>query len=145
MNWQKAAIEDLKQYPYRKESLENIACRIAALKSKYEAVRITRPEQERIEAGQSTLENTMLDNIVERQRLGHTYKAVSRLVQLTERGLSGLGPQDRMVLERFYVDRAPGHVEGLMDKLGYEQSQIYRMKDAALYRFTVSMYGLTEY
>jgi hypothetical protein len=28
----------------------------------------------------------MLDNIVERQRLGHTYKAVSRLLKLTGAG-----------------------------------------------------------
>ena len=50
-----------------------------------------------------------------------------------------------MVLEKFYVDRYPNHVEWLSEHLNYEKSRVYQLKDDALYYFTVSMFGLIDY
>ena len=33
----------------------------------------------------------------------------------------------------------------LMEELNYEQRRIYQLKDAALYRFTIGMYGIVDY
>ena len=87
----------------------------------------------------------MLDNIVERERLKLVYHADRRLVRLIERGLSKLSEEERLVIDLFYIDRPRDHLDELTKRLGYEKTQIYRIKDAALYKFTVTMYGITEY
>ena len=48
------------------------------------------------------------------------------------------------IRDRFYIDRHDGHVERLMEKYHIETSQVYRIKDEALYYFTVTMYGIME-
>jgi hypothetical protein len=59
--------------------------------------------------------------------------------------LEGLDDRERLVLERFYIQRTRGHVERLMDELHFEKSRVYQCKDEALYKFTISMYGLIDY
>ncbi|MEA4896142.1 MAG: hypothetical protein VB064_12915 [Oscillospiraceae bacterium] len=146
MNWKQASIEDLRNYNGRKESLDNIRERIGALKEHYASIKCSLgSDTVAVQGGGSRIEDRMLNNIVERQRLAHTYNATKRLVELTERGLLGLDNKERRVLELFYIMPAKGNVERLKDELGYEERQIYRMKDQALYDFTVHQYGLIDY
>ena len=91
------------------------------------------------------VEDSMINNIAERQRLDLNMAATKRLIELTERGLSALDDRQRIVLEKFFIDRPIRHVEWLMERFCVEQSQIYRMKDEALYSFTISMFGLIDY
>jgi hypothetical protein len=147
MNWQKAAVEDLQKYDAMCRSLDNIPLRIAALKSAYESLSLRRGAatgQSRLPGGLSRIEDRLLDNIVERQRLGHSYKAMKGLVTLVRRGISGLDERERLVLERFFIRREAGHVEKLMEELHYEKSRVYTLKNQALYKFTLSMYGLSD-
>lgn len=143
MNRQKAAVEDLRQYLPRRESLVNIAGRIKDLQSEYNEVKMACGNA-KLRKGDESAENLLLDNIVESQRLRHSLSAVRRLVTLTERGLSGLDRRERMVLEGFYATPAPGHAERLMDEIGCPRARLFRMKDEALYRFTVLTYGVCD-
>lgn len=145
MNWQNAAIEDLKKYMQMKESLTNVQERIAALEAKYMSVKSAATDSTPVKGGGNKMEDKLIDNIVERQRLGYALEATSKLVGLIERGLQGLDERERLVLERFYIFRSSGHVERLMEELNYEQRRIYQLKDQALYRFTVTMYGMLDY
>lgn len=145
MNWQKEAINDLRQYYARKQSLENMAERKLALEEKFKAIKCAMSDSTPVMGGASRIEDNMLNNIVERQKIDLNTEATSRLVKITERGLSGLNDQQRLVLEKFYMDRYPNHVERLSESLCVEKSQVYRLKDEALYSFTVSMFGLIDY
>lgn len=145
MNWQKAAIEDLRKYQAQKESLANMKLRIAALVEKYRAIKCVSTDSTPVQGGASRIEDRMLDNIVERQRLAHTYRATEKLVKLVERGLAGLDNRERLVLDRFYINRPSGHVEELMEELNVEQARVYQIKNDALYKFTVRSYGLIDY
>jgi hypothetical protein len=145
MNWQNAAIDDLKQYIDMRDSLCNVNERIAALKLKYTGIKSTNMETAPVKGGTSKIEDRLIDNIVERQRLEYTYKATKKLVDIIQRGLDGLDEKERLVLERFYIYRTSGHVERLMEELNYEQRRIYQIKDEALYKFTVKMYGIVDY
>lgn len=145
MNWQRAAIDDLRKYENQKASLDHIVQRIGALKSGYEALKCVTTDKTPVMGGGSRIEDAMLNNIVERQRLEYTYRATRRLVGLVERGLAGLDERERLVLERFFIHRSAGHLERLMGELGYEQRQVYRIKDEALYKFTICMYGMIDY
>ena len=81
---------------------------------------------------------------MERERLAANYKAVSKLVRQIEIALSLLGEDEQLALERFYIHRQEQHVERLCEELGYEKSRVYELKDRALRRFTIAMYGILD-
>lgn len=55
-----------------------------------------------------------------------------------------LTPEQRTILDRFYIHRTDYYLDELMDELGYERRSIYYRHNAALRDFTVAMYGLSE-
>lgn len=145
MKWTDCAISDLKKYRAMNESLTNIPERIRMLEIRFKSVKSGSSDSTPVQGGGSRSEDAMLDNIVERERLKLVYHADRRLVRLIERGLSKLSEEERLVIDLFYIDRPRDHLDELTKRLGYEKTQIYRIKDAALYKFTVTMYGITEY
>lgn len=145
MNWQKEAINDLKNYRQRKQSLANMADRRAALEDRFKGIKCAATDVTPVQGGSSRMEDNLINNIVERERLYWTIQATQRLVDLTEKGLAGLTDTQRIVLEKFFIDRPSRHVEWLMEHLNYEKSRVYQLKDDALYGFTVAMYGLIDY
>ena len=144
MNWQQQAAEDLRKYEQQRQSIENIPERIRALREKYQAVKCACTDQPVVDGGGGHAEDAMLDNILERKRLALTLAANRRVVALVERGLAALTPPERSVLDAFYIHPRPEKLEYLHGELGYERSQIYRIKDEALYKYTVNQYGITE-
>lgn len=145
MDWKRVAIEDLKKYEAQKTSLINISEKIVILGLKFESIKGATLTTVPVHGGGTQIEDKLLDNIVERERLKTTYKATKRLVHMVKRGLTGLQQDELTVLNAFFIDHNNGHVEKLMDRLGYEKSQIYNIKDKALYKFTITMYGLIDY
>ena len=55
-----------------------------------------------------------------------------------------LTPEQRTILDRFYIHRTDHYLDDLMDELGYERRSIYYRHNTALRDFTVAMYGLSE-
>lgn len=144
MDWKREAIEDLRNYTRRKQSLENLPRRIEALEQDSLSVRAGLGS-EPVSGGTSMAEDRMINNISERERLGHNLCSVRRLVELTEQGLGSLTREERLVLERFFVNRQRGYLERLENELGYERRQIYRIKDNALKKYTMVMFGIVEW
>ena len=91
MNWQKEAIADLRNYRQRKKSIDSMAERIRALEDKYKSIRCATIDTTPVMGGSSRVEDSMINNIAERQRLNLNMEATKRLVELTERGLSEIG------------------------------------------------------
>lgn len=145
MNWQNEAIEDLKKYLYMKDSLLNIQERIAALESNCTAIKSATIDTVPVKNSSYKADDKLINNIVERQRLECTYEATKKLVELIGNGLNSLDNNEKIVLEKFYINRKSGFIQELMEKLNYEQRRIYQIKDKALYKFTISMYGIADY
>ena len=144
MDWKKAAEADLRSYEARLQALENIKTRIAAQKLNLEGFKTAAADKEPIKGGTSRHDDRMINCIVEIERLKRNYSVTSRLVQLIEKGLSGLSSEERDVLDCFYINREYRHIDTLRDKLHLEKSQIYKLKDLALYKFTISCYGIVD-
>lgn len=145
MKWQDIATQDLKKYRYQKESLTNLLEKISILRLQYESVRCNVLDGEIVKGNGKRTEDFLLDNITQRKRLSLTYQASRRLVRLIERGLESLSDTDRLVLDAFYINKPENHIEFLIETLQYERAQIYRIKDEALYKFTIAMYGMEDY
>ena len=65
-------------------------------------------------------------------------------VSKVERGLSALSDEDRLILDRFYINPAKGNVDRLCGELHLEKSTVYDRKDKALRRYTLARYGCVE-
>ena len=145
VNWENVAIDDLRKYEKMRHSLVSIREKQAALDLQSGVIRSSFRDSEPVSgSGSSGAEDRLISNIVERERLDGNYQAVEKLVVRMDKALSMLDDQERLVLERFYINRSPGYVDRLCEELGYEVRNIYKIKDAALKKFTISMYGLIE-
>lgn len=144
MNWQKAAIDDLRCYIARRESVPNIKSRLRALAHEMTALKATSTDKLNVQGGDARVEDKWLNILVEREKLINNLRAVRRLVAITERGLEVLTPEERRVLELFYISPVERHIDALMDELCYEKTHVYRLKDRALKKFARAVYGLVE-
>lgn len=145
MNYRKAAEEELRAYTDLKGSLSNIKQRIAMLKDKSLSVKAASPTTPVIGGG-NRYEEALIDCLAEQARLEELLKVNWRRVQLIERGLNALDDAERAVLSRFLVCnmRPEAAIDCLVEELGYERAQIYRIRSRALYRYTIAEFGLPE-
>lgn len=143
MNWQKEAVNDLKSYVARKMSIDNMNQRIAELERR--AIRLGSMSSDvPVQGGSSKNEDAIINNIAERDRLIQAIDAAQCLVTIIENGLSVLDEEERKVLDGFYIHHSTRHVDKLCDELHCEKSRVYSIKDKALYKFTLAMYGVID-
>jgi len=69
---------------------------------------------------------------------------VKQQLDMVDRGLASLSDEERMVLEGFFLSSSEFAKDDLMDKLCIERSTLYYLREKALRKFTISMYGLLE-
>ncbi|MEA4921608.1 MAG: hypothetical protein VB078_11930 [Clostridiaceae bacterium] len=145
MNWKVEAEDKLKGYVPHKLALDNITDELTRLESRYTSIRGATLDGMPKGRGSSAREDAILSNIVHRQELELTFKQAELWVATVDRALDVLEPDERLVLDRFYINPARGNVGVLRDELGLqEDSSVYRRKDKALRRFTLALYGLVE-
>lgn len=144
MKWRNEAVEKLRQYDTMCHALRNIPEEIIRLKMDARSMRGGSTDTTPVKGGGSRREEALINNLVERQELEWTLQQVKRWIRITERGLSALPEDERLVLQRMYIYPERGAIERLCAELGMEQSSVYRKRDQALYRFTAALYGLQE-
>lgn len=143
-NWQYNAIQDLREYEAVRRSLESIPEEIRTIEADMQIVRGTSYDKSPVQGGGSGMEERLINYIERKERLAENYRVAAAKVKRIERGLNALSDKERLVLQRFFISRTSGHVGRLCEELGYEQAQVYRMKDAALKRFTLAMFGVVD-
>lgn len=144
MNWKYEAIDKLKQYEAKKQALSNIPGEIKRLEMAMQSIRSATSDSSPVKGGGSGREDMYLSNIVQREELERSQEQVGIWVALVDAGLEILNEEDRLILDRFYINPARGNVDRLCGELGVEKSQVYDRKDAALRRFTIALYGCYE-
>ena len=143
MDWKRIAIDDLKKYTQYQSAIVNIPAEIKTLEEQFDGLKSSGGSTP-VKGGTSTYEDRIINNIVKRDRLKLNLKIVRRRMAGIERGLKELTREEHTVLYYFYIDRPNHPIDIIRGKLYLEQSRIYQIKDAALYKFTVSMYGIVD-
>lgn len=143
MNWKKEAANDLKEYKYLQNYVENYEDLLEELDARMTRLHSGKAEQVPVSGGGGTrIEDDWLSCIVKKDRLKSQHLERWTRFQRLKGALSILPSEERMVLEYFYIDRPKNHVDRLCDRLGYEKSQVYRLKDEALKNLTIALYGI---
>lgn len=143
MNWKNEAMEKLKTYDAVRLSLQNIPQELKRLEAAAKAIRGARTDGDPVRSGGNRREEILLENMMCRQELMWKLEQARDWMACTDRALSVLTPEEKLVLQRMYIYPEKGSVERLCMELGVEQSSVYRKRDSALYRFTVALYGCT--
>ena len=142
MNYKEIVIEDLRNYNYLKQGVENAKARIRALE--YAAVGLQAGEPVRAGRRRSARDDRMVDNIAERERLKLNLRTAQTLLRMIDSALSTLSEQEREILNEFYINKREGHAERLCHRFCVEKSKVYTMKDEALRKMAIGMYGVIE-
>lgn len=144
-DWEKNAVKDLREYGCVKESLVNIPAEIHELETALHTIKSVTYDKTPVAGGTSGREDALINNIDRRGRLAENLEVAKSKVARIERGLAVLSDRERRVLDGFFMRRSYGHVERLADELGYEERNIYKIKDEALLKFTLAMFGVRDY
>ena len=143
-DWEKNAVKDLREYGCIKESLINIPAEIHELETAARTVKSVTYDKTPVEGGTSGREDALINNIDRRGRLAENLEVAKSKVARIERGLAVLSERERRVLDGFFMRREYGYLERLKLDLGYEDRQVYRIKDEALKKFTLAMFGIVD-
>ncbi len=144
MNYIDFAIQDLKKYKMLKVSIENLEDKIRYLNDDFDSIKGVCSSKTPTASGGNKREDYLLSNIVERERLTMNYKTTKKLLDIIDNGLDALTNNEKMVLDYFFISRPKNHLERLSQELHLERSQVYKLKESALYKFTISMYGVSD-
>lgn len=144
MNWKHEAIEKLKEYEARVKSVKTIPNEIKRLELDALRIRSATGDGTPVRGGGSAREDMLLSNIVHREELERALEMARMWVALVDTGLELLAPEERLVLERFYMRPERGNVERLCQELGLEKTAVYDRRDKALRRFVLALYGGPE-
>ncbi len=142
MDWKREAADKLRCYEVRRQALESIPLEIERLELAYTGLRAACGGG--VSGSGRDREDVMLSNIVRRQELEQRLKEARLWVVQVDKALAVLTEEERLVLGRFYIHRAPGCAGELCQRLCVEKSTLYRKRDSALRRFSIARYGATE-
>ena len=124
MNCKKDAVAELRRYKARKMSVGSINAQLAVL------------------ADRIGLQDGTGEDCAERRALlEKQLKWVTLWLRTVEGALGALDERERTVLWKFYVDRREDYMDDLCETLFLEQSAVYRLKDRALGKYVLEMYG----
>lgn len=144
MNWVREAESKLRDYGVREQSLESVTERITQLNLEMSCVRSATTDGTAVHGGGNGRENALINNIAERDELQRAKQLTTEWLEWVNGALTVLSDAERDLLDKFYVNRQKGHVERLCEEMNLEKAQVYRRKDAALRKFTLLLYGVTE-
>ena len=144
MKWKNEAMDKLRNYHIMRQAFLNLPDEIIRLEEESRKIRSVTPDVTPVKSGCSKREEALLNNLVQREELAKSLGQVKQWLRVCERGLKALTDEERLILQRLYLNPEQGGMQRLCVELGVEQSTVYRRRDEALHRFTVALYGFTE-
>lgn len=137
-DWIIPRLRDLEQ---EREALHNIPERIRTLEIAFAGLRAANTDGDVVSGGENHREEVLLANIAERDELKRNLVITRREVEQVDSVLAKLSQEERLVLDRFYIHREPGHVERLCEELSMEKSQVYNIKNRAMVKLARMLHG----
>lgn len=143
MNWKNEAIERLSKYNAMNLAMKNIPMELNRLEKNSADLKGRRMDSIRVNCTAGRQEDILIGNLMKKDELTRSLENAKVWVDTTDQALSALTHEEELILRRMYICPQRGSVNMLCNELGVEQSSIYRKRDAALYHFTIALYGIS--
>ncbi len=144
MDWKMELVDRLKNHRYQKCAQDTLPVLIQQEKDHVEEIRRFLDGADPKRQTGKSLEYQLMSCLALIRELKRNLSRASESVWEMEAGLSTLSETDRMILDSFYIYPAKGCVDRLCDSLCYGKSTIYRLRDIALARLAVELYGIGD-
>ena len=140
--WQRLTRELLREINLKRQALSNIQERLSYLKDEMERVKGPVLNTTPVQGGAlNKEEERRLNNMALRAELSENAKALEREIENFDKAWQCLTELERIVLTVFFVEPQRDCVKRLSDQLGCEKSKIYYLRNDALYKMTLCLYG----
>lgn len=140
--WQRLTIELLREINIKRKALSNIQERLSYLKDEMERVKGPVLNTTPVQGGAlNKEEERRLNNIALRAEMTLNAKELEREIENFDKAWQCLTELERIVLTVFFVEQQRDCVKRLSDQLGCEKSKIYYLRNDALYKMTLFLYG----
>lgn len=143
-DWKQEAIEKLKEYSLKKNSIATLTDEIRELQSRRRSIQSSGSDGMPVSGGTNRREDMLTGTIVRQKELEENLRVVSRWVKRVEAGLAALDEKERCILERFYIHPEKNAADRLAMDFGIDVKTVYYRKNIAVIRFTKALYGITE-
>ncbi len=145
MRWQKIVIEELENHQSKINSLDNIKSKIHNLENKKSSLKGANYDITPCTgSGGTHWEDNLINTIIEIDKLKETYKRNKRDVDRIAGALKKLDGQQYEIIEGFYINKKKSYAMEASKKLKYDKSHIYNLKENALRKITLELYGRDE-
>lgn len=144
MNFKREAIDKLRCYTARQESLPRLEQEVHRLELEFASLKSASSGCTPVHGGTSRHEDALINNIALRAELEGAMKQTREWLSIVDGGLASLDEMERRILDCFYIHSAKGSVERLCDELYIATATAYRRRDEALRHFTLALYGVAE-
>lgn len=141
MDWKKETIDELRRHGDRRYAIGSIRERVDLLEADYGRLRAAQTDRDPVQGGGSSMEDRLINNIVERDRLLDSLQINEGLLRWMDAAIAGLDEDEKCVVEYFYIDRPEDYMAQLCERLGLERSQIYQLKERAVRHLAMRLYG----
>lgn len=140
--WTKLAIDQLKEIELKRQSLKNVQERISNLKPELSSVRATAASLAPAAGGELNKQESWIIDCIALERELQTSERQLRLdIQSFDKAWENLSEEEKLVLDSFYINRTKDYLDRLCERFCCEKSKVYQIKDEALYKFTMQLYG----
>lgn len=144
MDFKREAIDKLKCYAIKKQSLQRTAEEIQRLEEEVSSLRSALGNDMAVSGGDVSRDDGLVNNIALRSELAKAQHATQEWLNTVDAALMVLEEDELLVLSRMYMHPQKGFVEQLCEELHIEKTALYTKRNIALRRFTLALYGVTE-
>lgn len=141
MNWKTEAIQKLREFDSMRQAVRIIPEELTRLEMEAISLQRTTPRKRQTAAQLRQKENALLTNRIRQRELEETLHRTRIWLQSVSTAFSTLTPEEKLILNRFFIMPEKGAAFRLCEELGREESTIYRKREQALRKFTVALYG----
>lgn len=139
MRWDKELEYKLKDLPLKIKAMDNLEERIKYLEESKYLIKPINTDSVPANGGITKQEDTLVNKLVEIEELKRNLHLMQKEIDWLKKGLLVLNDTEKEVINKFCFDMVK--VRKICEELGYEKSQIYRIKDQAIYKMTIALYG----
>ena len=141
MNYRKWLIEDLQNLERDKFAILQAKEELITLEAEHTAIKATNFDKMPSGSGDNIQEEKLLTVIAKKEERRANLEHTSRHVQDMERLLNQLPDDERRIIERAVIRQEKYASDSLAEELGYERTQIWRLKNKALNHLARLRYG----
>jgi len=141
MDYIREAVEQLSNYNLLVASLTIMQGQLEALRlEKYNIKAQIISSEPRGGGGEP--DDKIVNNIFKRKILINNIVATNKKINCIDKSLAALDKNEKRILDRVFIIGGKNGIRDIAEELTFSNAQVYRMRDKAIRRFSIALFGI---